>query len=154
MFERYSEKARRVIFFARYEASQLGSRQIDAEHLLLGEDGWYHATTLPAGRKGVPKVPADQWTPQQYAGAYAGMSASRGTYNVQGTTLVRRQIADTDPNLEGRDEMGQFTLQGEMVTVHGADAAGQRFEAKYQRLKPFDVYAPVAPRAAAPKPKP
>ena len=28
------------------------------EHLLLGEDGWYHATTLPAGRKGVPKVPA------------------------------------------------------------------------------------------------
>lgn len=36
MFERYTEKARRVIFFARYEASQLGSRQIDAEHLLLG----------------------------------------------------------------------------------------------------------------------
>ena len=25
MFERYTEKARRVIFFARYEASQFGS---------------------------------------------------------------------------------------------------------------------------------
>jgi ATP-dependent Clp protease ATP-binding subunit ClpA len=36
MFERYTEKARRAVFFARYEASQLGSRQIDAEHLLLG----------------------------------------------------------------------------------------------------------------------
>jgi hypothetical protein len=36
MFERYSEKARRVIFFARYEASQYGSRQIETEHILLG----------------------------------------------------------------------------------------------------------------------
>ncbi len=36
MFERYSDKARRVIFFARYEASQFGSPAIDTEHLLLG----------------------------------------------------------------------------------------------------------------------
>src|SRR5437868_13210433 len=36
MFERYTEKARRVIFFARYEASQYGSPYIEAEHLLLG----------------------------------------------------------------------------------------------------------------------
>ena len=36
MFEKYTEKARRVIFFARYEASQLGSGTIDTEHLLLG----------------------------------------------------------------------------------------------------------------------
>jgi Clp amino terminal domain, pathogenicity island component len=36
MFERYTEKARRVIFFARYEASQYGSAYIDTEHILLG----------------------------------------------------------------------------------------------------------------------
>jgi len=36
MFERYTEAARRVIFFARYEASQYGSAVIDTEHLLLG----------------------------------------------------------------------------------------------------------------------
>lgn len=36
MFERYTEKARRVIFFGRYEASQLGSPYIETEHLLLG----------------------------------------------------------------------------------------------------------------------
>lgn len=36
MFERYTEKARRVIFFARYEASQFGSSYIETEHLLLG----------------------------------------------------------------------------------------------------------------------
>ena len=36
MFERYTEKARRVIFFARYEALQYGSQEILPEHVLLG----------------------------------------------------------------------------------------------------------------------
>jgi NTF2 fold immunity protein/Clp amino terminal domain, pathogenicity island component len=36
MFERYTERARRVIFFARYEASNFGSMTIETEHLLLG----------------------------------------------------------------------------------------------------------------------
>jgi Clp amino terminal domain, pathogenicity island component len=36
MFERYTEKARRTIFFGRYEASQFGSPYIESEHLLLG----------------------------------------------------------------------------------------------------------------------
>ncbi len=51
MFERYTEKARRVIFFARYEASQFGSAMIDTEHLLLGllrENQWL-TEMLPPG---------------------------------------------------------------------------------------------------------
>jgi hypothetical protein len=36
VFERYTEKARRVVFFARYEASEFGSPYIESEHLLLG----------------------------------------------------------------------------------------------------------------------
>ena len=36
MFESYTEKARRVVFFARFEASQFGSPEIQTEHLLLG----------------------------------------------------------------------------------------------------------------------
>ncbi len=36
MFERYTEKARRTIFFARYEAAQVRSPFIETEHLLLG----------------------------------------------------------------------------------------------------------------------
>src|SRR5205085_2145459 len=36
MFERYTEVARRTIFFARYEASHFGASAIEPEHLLLG----------------------------------------------------------------------------------------------------------------------
>jgi len=36
MFDHYTERARRVIFFARYHASEFGSLEIGTEHLLLG----------------------------------------------------------------------------------------------------------------------
>jgi ATP-dependent Clp protease ATP-binding subunit ClpC len=36
MFEKYTEKAKKVLFLARYEASQMGSKVIGSEHLLLG----------------------------------------------------------------------------------------------------------------------
>jgi ATP-dependent Clp protease ATP-binding subunit ClpA len=36
MFERYTESARRALFFARYETSTTGSLSIESEHLLLG----------------------------------------------------------------------------------------------------------------------
>ena len=35
MFERYTEKARRVIFFARQEASEFGDTAIEPHHILL-----------------------------------------------------------------------------------------------------------------------
>ncbi len=50
MFERYTEKARRAIFFARYEASVSGSSYIEAEHLFLAlmrEDKALFARLLP-----------------------------------------------------------------------------------------------------------
>lgn len=52
MFERYTEKARRTIFFGRYEASQFGSPYIESEHLLLGllrEDKSLAHTFFPSG---------------------------------------------------------------------------------------------------------
>jgi ATP-dependent Clp protease ATP-binding subunit ClpC len=36
MFERFNEPARRALFFARFEVSQLGGLSIGADHLLLG----------------------------------------------------------------------------------------------------------------------
>ena len=36
MFERFTESARRALFFARYEVSQRGGYVLDTEHLLLG----------------------------------------------------------------------------------------------------------------------
>jgi ATP-dependent Clp protease ATP-binding subunit ClpC len=42
MFERYTENARRTIFFARWEANQCGASSIEPEHVLLSllRDNW------------------------------------------------------------------------------------------------------------------
>jgi uncharacterized protein (TIGR03435 family) len=47
MFERYTEQARRALFFARYEAFQIGSPFIETEHLLLG---LFHEEQSPTAR--------------------------------------------------------------------------------------------------------
>jgi ATP-dependent Clp protease ATP-binding subunit ClpC len=47
MFERYTEGARRTLFFARFETTELGRTSIEAEHLLLG---LLRADTGPAPR--------------------------------------------------------------------------------------------------------
>ena len=54
MFERFTEKARRTIFFGRYEASQFGSPYIETEHLLLGILREDRQLTLRCLRSAVP----------------------------------------------------------------------------------------------------
>ncbi len=63
MFERYSERSRRIIFFARYEALQYGSPVIAPEHILLGllrEDKTVTARYLSKGSVvGTEKIRAE-----------------------------------------------------------------------------------------------
>jgi hypothetical protein len=71
MFERYTEKARRVIFFARYEASLYGSPFIETEHLLLGllrENKALAMQLLPAGAGESIRKQIDAATPPHTSG--------------------------------------------------------------------------------------
>jgi len=74
MFERYTERARRVLFFARYEASQLGSQSIETEHLLLG---------LIREGKGL--------TSRLFARANVGLDAIRK--EIEGRTVFREKVS-------------------------------------------------------------
>jgi hypothetical protein len=125
------------------------------EILLLGGDGWFQRTVFPAGRKGLPSENAlrlgnalNNYTTANYVDAYTGVRGARGTYNATANTLVVRQIADVDPNLEGKLTRGTYTRSGDTFTWEGTDAAGQRFRATYARLEPFDIHAPLPARAA------
>ena len=67
MFERYTEKARRVIFFARYEASQFGSPYIETEHLLLGllrEDKGLNSVSCARMPRWSPSASRSKGTPR------------------------------------------------------------------------------------------
>jgi uncharacterized protein (TIGR02246 family) len=75
MFERYTEKARRVVFFARYEATHYGSNTIEAEHLLLGV------------------MREDQVVANQLARAGAGMEALRRKIEADKSVRGRKPIS-------------------------------------------------------------
>ena len=62
MFERFTEKARRAVFFARYEASQHGTPYIETPSLLLGilkENRELMARLLRTGTEEYPQLIAD-----------------------------------------------------------------------------------------------
>jgi hypothetical protein len=130
MFERYTDRARRVIFFARYEASQFGSPVIDAEHLLLGllrEDGslhrWLPNTDVETIRQQVgdhlPKHPPTSTAtdlPLSEAGKrvlkYAADEAER---------LANKHIGTEHLFLGLLDERNSFSAK--LLHERGADAA-------------------------------
>src|SRR5436309_7747769 len=73
MFERYTEKARRVIFFARYEASQFGSPYIETEHLLLG------------------LLREDKQLANRFLGSHAAVDSIRK--QIEGHTTIREKVS-------------------------------------------------------------
>src|SRR3989304_980376 len=73
MFERYTEKARRVIFFARYEASQFGSAYIETEHLLLG------------------LLREDKPRPSRFLRSHASIESIRK--QIEGRTTIREKVS-------------------------------------------------------------
>ena len=93
MFEKYNEKARRALFFARYEASKLGSRVIESEHILLGH---------PAGRARKPSVEIFRRASTPSRRRSAGKSKANGSSS-SASPLRRsypcRKRAKKDPGL-------------------------------------------------------
>ena len=87
MFERYTERSRRVIFFARYEALQYGSHVIAPEHILLGlmrEDKTLSAPFFP-----VPHAAHSRHDPPRRRGTgsfFATASRSRAELHLSTAT--------------------------------------------------------------------
>jgi hypothetical protein len=151
MFERYTEKARRVIFFARYEASHYGSPEIDTEHLLLG---------LIREHKGIyrwlPKT--DLETIRQRVDEHSPMRTSIPT-NVDlplsgDAKRVLKYAADEADRLSDRnigtehlflgllDEEGCFAAM--LLRDGGADAANIRLElGEFKQQSMSSIHKPI-----------
>lgn len=108
--------------------------------LILGEDGWFSQTQLPAGRKPVGK-PMEQYAVDDYVKSFTQVSAGRGTYVVEGGTFTRRFVADVDPIVVGSELVAQLTVSGDTATLRGTNVRGGRFEATFRRMKPVDTTA-------------
>src|SRR5438876_8062783 len=87
MFERYTEKARRAVFFARFEASQSASATIEPEHMLLGvlrdnEELFVKLTSLPDPSRTLRKTIQPQIPPSQVISTSVELPLSAPTRSV------------------------------------------------------------------------
>ena len=108
--------------------------------VILGADGWFSQTALPAGRKSVGK-PLEQYAVDDYVSAFGRVAAARGTYTVNGNTLTRKHVADINPNLIGWEHASEVTVQGDTISITGKAIDGARIEATFRKLKPLDTIA-------------
>ena len=110
MFERYTEKARRVIFFARYEASQFGSPYIETEHLLLG------------------LLREDKALANRFLRSHAAVESIRK--QIEGHTTIREKVSTSrrsaaEPRVQARSGLwrGRSRAAEPQAHRHGAPAA-------------------------------
>jgi len=98
MFERYTEKARRAIFYARYEASLHGTAEIDTPCLLLGilrEDKDLMARLLTAGSEEPPgPLPASCEQLARLSAAVEALFPETAQKLDAGSGLFGRRMAD------------------------------------------------------------
>jgi hypothetical protein len=143
MFERYTEKARRVIFFSRYEASQFGSPKIDTEHLLLGlirEDRalyrWLPKTDLKTIRQRVddhsPKRPPTSTAVDLPLSAAARRVRKHAADEAE--RLAHKHIGTEHIVLGLLDEESCFAAK--LLREGGADGAEIRLHYAEQRSQP------------------
>jgi len=111
VFERYTEEARRSIFFARYEVSVLGAPQIETEHLLLG--------ILKADRNIARSLVAFQLTDQTVRDKIAHHRAAPAaqvstSVNLPFSTELKRALAYA---AEESERFGQRSISPELLLL-------------------------------------
>ncbi len=136
MFERYTDTARRVIFFARFFASELGSRCIEPEHVLqailkeepdlfrpwLKSDGEYEAFRVAVeGRKaGLEPIPDSVDIPLSQTSkrvlAYAVEEAERFSHReIRPTHLLTALLRES--GTAAASILGQFGIEIQQVRM-------------------------------------
>ncbi len=158
MFERYTELARRSIFFGRYEASILGASYIEAEHLLLGlirEDGTLRSR-LPAGAAEKIRAQIEERAPQPRQSVATSVDMPLSQDSKRALTYAAMEAEELHhKNIDcWHLELGLLRTESPaaaMLRAHGIEYAGLRQTPPetLQARPPLPVaVAPLAPVAA------
>lgn len=79
-------------------------------------------------------VPREKMTREQLL-ERGNMAGQYGTYRVAGTKFTRRIVSAADPSNEGREVVGEFRVEGDMLTITAPNAQGQTTETRFRRLR-------------------
>jgi hypothetical protein len=102
-----------------------------ASHLIFSADGHYAQVGIPSGRAKLNK-PLQDLTKEELLNIFAGVNCHYGSYAVTGTTLTRKYLSQTNPNLEGTEIKQTWKIEGELLILSGTT---NKSEARFRRIK-------------------
>lgn len=127
MFERYTEAARRTLFYARYNASQAKSASIEPHHLLLGliRDAQGGAARIFAESSvSLPEVfAAIDAIPLPRKGLLATLLPGSGEIPFTAETKEALQAASEEADRLGHTYIGSEHLLLGLLRIEGSEAA-------------------------------
>lgn len=147
MFERYTEKARRVIFYARYDASQYGSPYIETERLLLGLLREDHNTAQVL----LPNLPSKEQIRQQIESKITRRERISTSVEVPLTKDSKRvlNIAAEEAERFGHRHVGTEHLLLALVQVEEGMASEILRESKVDLVKLRERIGKLPPQASS-----
>jgi hypothetical protein len=93
--------------------------------LVVTSDGLYSQIGIPKGRPKLEK-PANQLTEAEFRARFTGVQGQHGTYTVSGNRVTRQAIAAVNPNNEGVQQVLEFKIEGNMLTVRDPETKAEQ----------------------------
>ena len=84
--------------------------------LIVSSDGHFIFSAIPAGRPKVNK-PLEQMIREELLERFKGLTVRQGTWMVTGNRFINIEIGAENPNLEGREVVRLFKIDGDMLIV-------------------------------------
>jgi hypothetical protein len=104
-----------------------------AAFVVFTANGQWSQMAIPSGRPKVDK-PVQGLTKEELVARFDRVEARRGTYNVAGTTLTRKNVVSGNPNQEGTDSVQSFRIEGDVLILSSTDPKLKN-EARFRRVK-------------------
>lgn len=104
-----------------------------AAFVIFSANGHFSQTAVPVGRPKLTK-PLQDMTREELLARYQGVQARRGTYSVAGNRLTRKDVTNVNPNQEGTEQVQEFRIEKDMLTLSSADPKSKA-QAVFRRVK-------------------
>jgi Lipocalin-like domain len=101
--------------------------------VMFSASGYFSGVTVPSGRPKITK-PVREMTKEELLARFDRVVARRGTYRIEGNKLLRHDVTNINPNIEGTDAVQLFRVEGDILVIGNADPKSKA-EDTFRRVK-------------------
>jgi hypothetical protein len=101
--------------------------------VMFSANGYFSGVTVPSGRPKITK-PVREMTREELLARFERVVARRGTYRIEGNKLLRHDVTNINPNVEGTDAVQVFRIEGDILIIGNADPKSKA-EDRFRRVK-------------------